>query len=224
MRDNSAGGPIRATVLGSGRFCAEIIEILETSGMFEIEAVLPSIPEPVWMESLSQIAKQKGWPLIESGKVSDIPGEAGNSLALSVNYAQILTRAEISRFKRVLNLHNAPLPRYRGCNPINWALFNGETSHGVTLHVVDEGIDTGGILDQITFPISPITDEVIDVYRKCLDAGKELITRNLANFMTKVASSTQKDDKTFHLRSDAKNLGDRSSWVRSDPYFQSPKF
>lgn len=53
----------------------------------------------------------------------------------------------------ILNLHGGKLPEYRGANVLNWALINGEKEIGITLHVVDEGIDTGPILHQLFLKI-----------------------------------------------------------------------
>ena len=44
--------------------------------------------------------------------------------------------------------------QYRGRNILNWALINDEKEFGITVHFVDEGIDTGDIITQETFPIS----------------------------------------------------------------------
>jgi methionyl-tRNA formyltransferase len=46
----------------------------------------------------------------------------------------------------ILNGHPAPLPRYRGPNPMGWALRNGDTELGFTFHFMDAEIDTGPIL------------------------------------------------------------------------------
>ena len=48
--------------------------------------------------------------------------------------------------KGTLNVHASLLPRYRGAAPINWAIINGEKETGVTTMLIDEQIDTGGIL------------------------------------------------------------------------------
>ncbi|MCH2198066.1 MAG: methionyl-tRNA formyltransferase [Flavobacteriales bacterium] len=45
-----------------------------------------------------------------------------------------------------LNLHGSLLPQYRGAAPIHWAVINGETMTGCTTFMIDEEIDTGGIL------------------------------------------------------------------------------
>jgi len=53
-----------------------------------------------------------------------------------------------------LNVHPSLLPRYRGAAPINWTLIRGETVTGVTIMLMDEGVDTGDILLQKETPIA----------------------------------------------------------------------
>ncbi len=53
-----------------------------------------------------------------------------------------------------INLHVSLLPKYRGAAPIQWALINGETVTGVTVMLMDEGIDTGDILSQQTIEVT----------------------------------------------------------------------
>ncbi len=57
---------------------------------------------------------------------------------------------------KTINCHAGKLPFYRGRNILNWALINDEKEFGITVHYVDEGIDTGDIILQKTYPI---TDE-----------------------------------------------------------------
>jgi methionyl-tRNA formyltransferase len=54
----------------------------------------------------------------------------------------------------IINCHAGKLPFYRGRNILNWALINDEKDFGITVHFVDEGIDTGDIVLQETFPIT----------------------------------------------------------------------
>jgi methionyl-tRNA formyltransferase len=53
----------------------------------------------------------------------------------------------------VLNVHLAPLPRYRGRHPLHWALINGETEFGFTVHKMDTDFDSGEIYWQGKIPI-----------------------------------------------------------------------
>ena len=55
---------------------------------------------------------------------------------------------------QVLNVHLAPLPRYRGRHPLPWALINGETTFGVTIHQMTEVIDGGDIYWQRQVSVS----------------------------------------------------------------------
>jgi methionyl-tRNA formyltransferase len=76
-------------------------------------------------------------------------------LLVSMSFNQIL-RKEIIEYapKGFINCHAGALPFYRGRNPLNWVLINGESSFGITVHYVDEGIDTGDIVEQRFYPIA----------------------------------------------------------------------
>ena len=54
-----------------------------------------------------------------------------------------------------INLHASLLPRYRGAAPISAAILDGETVTGITIMLMDEGLDTGPILAQSECPIAP---------------------------------------------------------------------
>jgi methionyl-tRNA formyltransferase len=78
---------------------------------------------------------------------NEIRGKSDLNVSLSFN--QILKR-EIIELAPLgfINCHAGALPFYRGRNILNWAIINGETRFGVTIHYVDEGIDTGDIIVQ----------------------------------------------------------------------------
>ncbi|MBZ5876644.1 methionyl-tRNA formyltransferase [Chromohalobacter israelensis] len=68
---------------------------------------------------------------------------------VSMSFNQIIKKNLIKASSQgFINCHAGALPFYRGRNPINWALINGEKKVGVTVHYVDEGIDTGDIIIQ----------------------------------------------------------------------------
>src|SRR4051794_19945405 len=54
-----------------------------------------------------------------------------------------------------INVHPGLLPEYRGTFPTPWCILNNETEIGVTVHYMNEGIDTGDILVQQRYPILP---------------------------------------------------------------------
>lgn len=73
------------------------------------------------------------------------------------------------------NLHPGPLPEYAGLNVPSWAIYNGETEHGVTLHWVAPTVDTGPIVFSERFPITP-SDTGLTVSAKCVHHGLPLIS------------------------------------------------
>ena len=105
------------------------------------------------------------------------------------------------------------MPKYRGVNPINWALKNKEPIHGVTLHHIDEGIDTGDIIDQEIFDINENL-EVIDVYRLCIDAGKKVIERSLLNIESINPSIQDESKSSYYSMDDFEKLGNRKYFTR----------
>ena len=56
----------------------------------------------------------------------------------------------------IINCHAGKLPFYRGRNVLNWALINDEKDYGITVHFVDEGIDTGDIVLQRSYEINDL--------------------------------------------------------------------
>lgn len=81
----------------------------------------------------------------------------GADLFVSMSFNQIFKNEmiDLPRYKTI-NCHAGKLPFYRGRNILNWALINDEKEFGITVHYMDEGIDTGDIILQETYPI---TDE-----------------------------------------------------------------
>lgn len=80
-------------------------------------------------------------------------------LNVSMSYDQILRSEAIEMApKGFINCHAGALPFYRGRNVLNWALINGEDRFGVTVHDIDEEVDTGDILTRKFAPIAPADD------------------------------------------------------------------
>jgi methionyl-tRNA formyltransferase len=75
-------------------------------------------------------------------------------LFVSMSFNQIFRKKiiDIPKFG-VINCHAGKLPEYRGRNILNWVLINDEAEFGITVHYVDEGIDTGDIVKQNVYPI-----------------------------------------------------------------------
>ena len=83
-------------------------------------------------------------------------------LLVLAGYMQLLSAAFIGRFAgRVINVHPALLPSFPGLDAIGQALAHGVRITGVTVHFVDEGVDSGPILLQRPVPVPPDRDREV---------------------------------------------------------------
>ena len=82
--------------------------------------------------------------------------EHGVDLVVLAGYMQILTSAFLDRFSgRIVNVHPSLLPAFPGTRAIADALEAGVETTGVTVHFVDEGVDTGPVIAQEPVPVEP---------------------------------------------------------------------
>lgn len=82
-----------------------------------------------------------------------------------------------------INLHPSLLPKYRGRAPINWAILHGETELGLTAHFVDEGMDSGDIIEQERFDLT-VDEDVGDALMKLLPLYASVTARILNKLQT----------------------------------------
>ena len=113
-------------------------------------------PDPI----LREIASNSDTPFlihpnINSKEFTMLIAGMDCDLFISMSFNQIF-RKQMINFPRLatINCHAGKLPSYRGRNVLNWALINDEKEFGITVHYVDEGVDTGDILLQEAYPIT----------------------------------------------------------------------
>ena len=86
--------------------------------------------------------------------LGDWIGSRGADLVALAGYMQLLSGAFVERFRnRVVNVHPALLPAFPGLDAIGQALEAGVEATGVTVHFVDEGVDTGPVVLQREVPV-----------------------------------------------------------------------
>jgi phosphoribosylglycinamide formyltransferase 1 len=98
----------------------------------------------------------------------------GGDLVVLAGYMQLLSAAFVARFRhRILNIHPALLPAFPGLDAIGQALDAGVETTGVSVHFVDEGVDTGPVILQHEVPVPADRD------RKTLETAIHTIEHEL---------------------------------------------
>ena len=178
---------IRIGYFGDGPWASRALDhIAARPDMFAVAFITPRFDTQDL--ELKKWAEKLGVPFIAAPNVNDADFIAQIAafecdLLVSMSFNQIL-KAPIRDLTRLgfINCHAGALPFYRGRNPLNWALINDEKELGVTVHYVDEGIDTGDI---IVRRLTPITDA--DDYATLLEKAHYLCADVLLEALEAIA-------------------------------------
>jgi methionyl-tRNA formyltransferase len=106
-----------------------------------------------WQPSLRKYAKKNNYKIVRLEELYNID----ELIFISIEYESIIKTKKF-KSKKLYNFHFSLLPKYRGCHTNFFQILNGEKKSGVTLHEIDDGIDTGPIIDNIKFEIKKNTN------------------------------------------------------------------
>ena len=163
--------------------------------------------------TVRQVAEAYGLEVIERSDLnsSDFREKIGKydpDLFISVA-SPIIFKGELIKLPRLdcINIHNAPLPKYRGMLPNFWQLYHGEKEAGITIHRIAEGIDTGDIIAQHFVPIGA-GETLNDLIVKTKKMGALFMTDVIEDYRHgKITYRKMKGDSsyfTFPKRNDVK--------------------
>jgi len=132
-----------------------------------------------WQPSLRKYAKKNKINITSLSKIYNIK----NLVLLSIECETIL---KIKKFKskELFNIHFSLLPKYRGCHTNYLQIKNGEKKSGVTLHKIDSGIDTGDIIDQLTFKLD-LNTNAFQNYNQLMNYSLKIFKKNFSKIMQK---------------------------------------
>jgi len=179
---------LRVVFMGTPEFSATILEGLILLG-FRIAAVYTRPDKPVGRKRepvhspVKRIAMERGIPLEQPARFDEDTvkklGSYSPDLVVVAAYGRILPESvlAIPGFG-CLNVHASLLPRWRGASPVQNALLAGDAETGVTIMLMDAGMDTGPILAQSSFPISE-NDTRDSLLRRMAEDGVRLLSENL---------------------------------------------
>ncbi len=165
---------LRIIYMGTPQFAVPALEKLiavskpglALSEGYEIVTVITRPDKPsgrgkeIIYSPVKQLALSHGIPVWQPGSLKrqeniDMLAEYRADLYIVAAFGQILPQAvlDLPRFG-TLNIHASLLPKYRGVSPISESILQGDTETGVTIMLIDAGVDTGPILLQRAIPIA----------------------------------------------------------------------
>jgi methionyl-tRNA formyltransferase len=156
--------------LGNDPWSVPPLEAVVGEPDLDVRLVITNEPKPAGRGStprptaVAAAARSLGRPLMETAGVRSGPGldalhEASPDVVVVVAYGEILTREVLDIAPHgAINVHFSLLPRWRGASPVQHALLAGDDRTGVTIMRMDEGLDTGPILNQLEEDVRPEDD------------------------------------------------------------------
>lgn len=173
--------------------------------------------ETHWFESVHDLARSHGLNVRTDEPDYAVVEAAHPDVIFSFYYramidTKLLDLAPLGAF----NMHGSLLPKYRGRACVNWAVLNGETQAGVTLHHMVARADAGNIVDQEPVPIGQ-DDTAQDVFTRIIPAAGRVLDRSLDAILSGNAQGTPQDETQatkFGRRRPADGLIDWSKSAR----------
>jgi methionyl-tRNA formyltransferase len=239
LRGDGASARKRFVLIGAEAHIAlKAAQILISDPEAELAAVFV---EAAGDSRLMRYAQEHAVPVHLAERMRADGAELCRSLACDwlINaYGTVIVPPSVLRLfpKRALNVHPGPLPEYGGLHMNQWALRNGETRFGATIHLMDEAIDAGPVVRQAWFDIAP-TDTGLTLFNRTERIATDLLRDVLGDIIAERALSPMPQDLSrLRVYRHAEALDGRIDWrwtarqivdfVRAGNYrpFRSPTY
>ena len=213
---------MRIVFIGQAPFGKASLEALVNQGENIVGAItIPDVPNQKYPNPVKALSEELNIPLLQPPKL-----KAPEAVAWTLDLRpDLLVLAFVTDFvpremidaatHGGINYHPSLLPKYRGGSAINWAVINGETETGVTIHFIDEGVDTGPILLQEKVDIEP-EDTVKSVYfEKLYPLGIRMIADAVRLIREGKAEPTPQDESRSSFQPVIKDTDTIINWKAS---------
>jgi methionyl-tRNA formyltransferase len=177
--------------MGTPHYAEEILRALIEAGDMEVSLVLTQPDKPVGRKRMLtpppvKVLAQEHYidvlqpnHLREDGIRDSIVAAEADFIIVAA-FGQLLPK-DILDIAPCINLHASLLPRYRGASPVQQSLLNGDKMTGVTSMLMEEGLDTGDILEMVEFEI-PRDMRLHALMERLTHEAADLTLRTIRNF------------------------------------------
>jgi len=174
---------IEFLLVGDDFPAAQVLQILLKDDRARIVAVCSSLQRG-FDARMRALTRENDIPLfasdwLKTNAAIDDLARMGFDWLININSTIILPAAVLALARAAsINMHPGRLPEYAGLHTHQWALRNGEMNFAITIHFMEAGLDTGDIILQREFEISP-RDTGLSLYYKCMREGVRGLTEVL---------------------------------------------
>ena len=135
---------------------------------------------------------------VRTGEALEIINEINPDVIVVVAYGKILPKEILTAAKYgCVNGHASLLPKYRGASPIQWCIVCGETETGVTTMLMDEGMDTGDILETVKVKIGD-NETAEELFERLSDISADLMLSTIEKLeKVEITPKKQEGDATY---------------------------
>jgi methionyl-tRNA formyltransferase len=143
---------------------------------------------------------------------------AAPDLIVVAAYAQILSQRVLDLPRHgALNVHASLLPRYRGAAPIQAAILDGVEETGVSIMLMEAGLDTGPVLSQVRVGVDPL-DTAGTLAGKLAPAGARLLAETVPGWIAGSVIATPQDETLATMTRPLKREDEELDWTRPAAY------
>ena len=195
---------MKIVFMGTPDFAVGTLEALYNAG-HEITAVFTQPDKPQGRKMIltpppvKVLAEKLGLTVyqpktLRDGSALELLKTIEYDLMVVVAYGKILPKEILESAKfGCVNIHGSILPKYRGASPIQWSIVCGETKTGVTAMYMDEGMDTGDIIEIAETDISE-SDTAETLFERLAVMGAELAVKTVASIENGTASRVKQNE------------------------------
>jgi methionyl-tRNA formyltransferase len=181
---------VRTLFFGSGSVALPVLERLLQGELVELDSVVTAPPRPAGRKRVltptpvAQLAAAHELPVrtpvsLRHADVLEELRAAGAELIVLADYGRIIPPAVLELPEHgALNIHPSLLPRHRGAAPVAGAILAGDDVTGVTVMLMDEGLDTGPIVAQAELPLDG-SEVAPELEARLAELGADLLLQHL---------------------------------------------
>ena len=145
-------------------------------------------------EPITKLCVSNSIPVFNVNKISEIhPELAKCDVGMCLGFMEIIKKDTLDIPKHgIFNIHGGKLPKYRGRAPISRSIMNGEKFFTLTLHKMDEGVDSGDVCLETVIPITD-KDDINTLSKRCAEETAPLIERFFETFKRETLDCRKQD-------------------------------